>query len=99
MMLLQKIEFWLFSVPALVVAICGIAHSRATSGLWARGAGSAARWAIGALEGHTRQRRGVFWRSGARQQACNSKRGASTNAVRNRQCRVGIRNGSGNEVR
>ena len=24
-MLLQKIEFWLFSVPALVVDICGIA--------------------------------------------------------------------------
>ena len=56
-MLLQKIEFWLFSVPALVVAICGIAHSRATSRLWARGAGLAARWAIGALEGHTGQRR------------------------------------------
>ena len=51
-MLLQKIEFWLFSVPALVVAICGIAHSRATSGLWARGAGSAARWAAGAREAH-----------------------------------------------
>ena len=49
-MLLQKIEFWLFSVPALVVAICGIAYSRATSGLWARGAGSAARWAAGAQE-------------------------------------------------
>ena len=65
-MLLQKIEFWLFSVPALVVAICGIAHSRATSGLWARGAGSAARGGMGALEGHTRQRRGVFGEVGLR---------------------------------
>ena len=42
MMLLQKIEFWLFSVPALIVAIGGIAHSGATLGLWPRGAGWAA---------------------------------------------------------
>ena len=66
-MLLQKIEFWLFSVPALVVAICGIAHSRATSGLWARGAGSAARWATVAQKGHTGQRRGVLAKWGKTQ--------------------------------
>ena len=35
MILLQKIEFWLFSVPALVVAIGGIAHYGAWRALWA----------------------------------------------------------------
>ena len=50
MMLLQKVEFWLFSVPALIVAIGGIAHSGATLGLWAREAGWTARWATGAQE-------------------------------------------------
>ena len=34
MMILQKIEFWLFSVPALVVAIGGIAHYGAWRVLW-----------------------------------------------------------------
>lgn len=33
-MLLQKIEFWLFSVPALVVAIGGIAHYGTWRVLW-----------------------------------------------------------------
>ena len=36
-----------------------IAHSRATRRLWPRGAGWAARWAAGAQEAHTGQRRGV----------------------------------------
>ena len=35
MKLLQKIEFWLFSVPALLVAIGGIAHYGAWRVLWA----------------------------------------------------------------
>ena len=48
MMLLQKIEFWLFTVPALVVAIGGLAYSGATLGLCPRGEGWAARWAAGA---------------------------------------------------
>ena len=34
MMILQKIEFWFFSVPALVVAIGGIAHYGAWRVLW-----------------------------------------------------------------
>ena len=34
-MILQKIEFWLFSAPALVVAIGGIAHYGAWRALWA----------------------------------------------------------------
>lgn len=34
MKLLQKIEFWLFSVPALVVAIGGVAHYGAWRVLW-----------------------------------------------------------------
>ena len=34
MQLLQKIEFWLFSVPALIVAIGGIAHYGAWRVLW-----------------------------------------------------------------
>ena len=34
MMILQKIEFWFFSVPALVVAIGGIAHYGAWRALW-----------------------------------------------------------------
>ena len=83
-MLLQKIEFWLFSVPALVVAICGIAHSRATSGLWARGAGSAARWATGAQEAHTGQRRGVFGETGQ-----DSKRITASAGHRQMRCVIG----------
>lgn len=35
MKVLQKIEFWLFSVPALVAAIGGIAHYGAWRALWA----------------------------------------------------------------
>ena len=34
MKVLQKIEFWFFSVPALVVAIGGIAHYGAWRALW-----------------------------------------------------------------
>ena len=34
MKILQKIEFWFFSVPALVVAIGGIAHYRAWRVPW-----------------------------------------------------------------
>ena len=34
MKLLQKIEFWVFSVPALVVAIGAIAHYGAWRVLW-----------------------------------------------------------------
>lgn len=34
MKILQKIEFWFFSVPALVVAIGGIAHYGAWRALW-----------------------------------------------------------------
>ena len=35
MKLLQKIEFWLFSVPSLLVAIGAIAHYGAWRALWA----------------------------------------------------------------
>lgn len=34
MKILQKIEFWFFSVPALLVAIGGIAHYGAWRALW-----------------------------------------------------------------
>ena len=34
MKILQKIEFWLFSVPALVVAMGAIAHYGAWRALW-----------------------------------------------------------------